>query len=380
MEPDIIELKREELYEQVWSQPMSKLAKIYGMSDVGLAKICRKHDIPVPGRGHWEKRTHGKPVRKNPLPISKGTNNGTIKIRKKEKPNVDLKKDPEVEAMIAFEVQNENRIKVKRTLHSPHPLIEETAFILREEPNVWDNPSCRRLRCLNMSASKQSLSRALRIADALVKTLEKRGFQVSASRMEDKSNKTTVTILGEKVEFKMREISERIKNTVPSGRGKSRLSFALLDERPEYDLRTTGRFLLQIDEYLDGKRKNWSDGKRVKLEDRLTEFVVGLINAAVVLRARSLKWERWEREKQEQQQRREEMERQRREKQARVQALIKAAEDWQRSHQIRNYLQAVRDLALEKYGQVAPGSKLCEWLVWAEQQADHIDPLVESPL
>jgi hypothetical protein len=38
---------RDELYEEVWATPMQTLAKKYGISDVGLAKICRKLVIPV---------------------------------------------------------------------------------------------------------------------------------------------------------------------------------------------------------------------------------------------------------------------------------------------------------------------------------------------
>jgi hypothetical protein len=34
---------REELYEDVWSQPMLTLARRYGMSDRGLAKLCSRH-------------------------------------------------------------------------------------------------------------------------------------------------------------------------------------------------------------------------------------------------------------------------------------------------------------------------------------------------
>ena len=43
-----IRLTRAELYEKVWATPMRTLAKEFGMSDVGLAKVCRRHDIPVP--------------------------------------------------------------------------------------------------------------------------------------------------------------------------------------------------------------------------------------------------------------------------------------------------------------------------------------------
>jgi hypothetical protein len=50
---------REALYELVWSKPMSRLAEEFGISDVALAKTCRKHEIPIPGRGYWAQLTAG---------------------------------------------------------------------------------------------------------------------------------------------------------------------------------------------------------------------------------------------------------------------------------------------------------------------------------
>jgi len=38
---------------------MIKVAKKYGISDVGLAKICRRNNIPVPPRGFWARRQAG---------------------------------------------------------------------------------------------------------------------------------------------------------------------------------------------------------------------------------------------------------------------------------------------------------------------------------
>jgi len=61
---------REELYQKVWSQPIQKLAPVYGLSDVRLGKVCRKLRIPTPGRGYWNKKNAGKPVgRRPPLPF-----------------------------------------------------------------------------------------------------------------------------------------------------------------------------------------------------------------------------------------------------------------------------------------------------------------------
>jgi hypothetical protein len=41
-------LKREDLFKEVWSTPVSTLSEEYGISDRGLAKICGKMGVPVP--------------------------------------------------------------------------------------------------------------------------------------------------------------------------------------------------------------------------------------------------------------------------------------------------------------------------------------------
>jgi hypothetical protein len=52
MDNQPLHLTREQLYEKVWSQSVSSLAKEMGISDVGLAKICKRHNIPRPGLGY----------------------------------------------------------------------------------------------------------------------------------------------------------------------------------------------------------------------------------------------------------------------------------------------------------------------------------------
>jgi hypothetical protein len=62
------EVSRQALYDQVWSTPMTKLAKNYGISDVALAKTCKRLDIPYPECGYWRKKETGKPVKQLALP------------------------------------------------------------------------------------------------------------------------------------------------------------------------------------------------------------------------------------------------------------------------------------------------------------------------
>jgi ankyrin repeat protein len=60
---------REQIYKEIWSEPIQHVAKRYKISDVGLAKVCRKLNIPRPGRGYWAMKAAGKPTpRQPPLP------------------------------------------------------------------------------------------------------------------------------------------------------------------------------------------------------------------------------------------------------------------------------------------------------------------------
>lgn len=62
----MMQYNREDLYQQVWQEPMQILARRYGVSDVALAKTCRKLLVPLPGRGYWAKKAAGKRVPPRP--------------------------------------------------------------------------------------------------------------------------------------------------------------------------------------------------------------------------------------------------------------------------------------------------------------------------
>ncbi len=78
---------RVELYNEVWDQPLVKLSRKYGISDVRLGKVCRKLPIPHPGRGYWAKRAVGQTVEQVPLPEFK---DATVvkRLIRKSKPKI----------------------------------------------------------------------------------------------------------------------------------------------------------------------------------------------------------------------------------------------------------------------------------------------------
>ena len=61
-------MKRSDLYAMVWAKPMTQLAVELGISDVGLAKACRRHAVPAPPRGYWAKLKAGYKPPQTPLP------------------------------------------------------------------------------------------------------------------------------------------------------------------------------------------------------------------------------------------------------------------------------------------------------------------------
>ncbi len=54
-----MKLTRREVYELVWSAPMTAIAGLLGISSVSLAKTCKRRGIPTPDRGYWQKVAAG---------------------------------------------------------------------------------------------------------------------------------------------------------------------------------------------------------------------------------------------------------------------------------------------------------------------------------
>ena len=60
-------LTRSQLHALAWQHPITNLAREFGLSDVALHKICRKHRVPTPPPGYWAKKAAGKPSKIVPL-------------------------------------------------------------------------------------------------------------------------------------------------------------------------------------------------------------------------------------------------------------------------------------------------------------------------
>lgn len=371
---DAVVLTREQLYEEVWKEPMSTLGPRYGLSDVGLAKICRRLRVPVPGRGYWRRKEVGQKVRRPALPkLPAGAKQAMREVHLRK--NVSGPAIPEPTGPVAeqqrFEALAENRIVVPEVLEDPHPLVACSVKALRRAKR--DHQGYLRPRtgpCLGVQVTLDSVDRSMCIYDALLKALDGRGF---ASSIRPGEVPGSIVRVGEEdVSVRVEEKLERADQEETRMRRPNRFT-------SERDWKPTGRLVLRINHsYLDGVRCSWGDGKKQRVEDCLNAFVVGVVAAAEALRAQRLRHEAWERERREAEARRAEEARRKEEEAARVRALDAALAAWQRTGAIREYAAELRQKA-EEAGTLQEDSPLAEWLAWAEAYADRTDPFLPEP-
>jgi len=230
-----------------------------------------------------------------------------------------------------------------------------------------------RERYLDMRVAPNSLSRALRIMNALIKGLEVRGFEVETE--ENKTPSTYVLILDEKIYFSLNERVRR-EDHVPTEKEKRKLERYRFAYVPPWDFIPTGELTLRIDTYGKyGTRKTWADARTQRVEELLNDFVFAAIKTAGCKRQERLEREEYYRRLEEERRRREELERLRQAEEDRRRDLENKAELWAKANQLRAYIREV-----EKAASARPLSqdfleKLKKWLSWATQHADRLDPL-----
>jgi hypothetical protein len=364
---------RQELYERVWQAPLRKLAAGFGISDVALGKICRKLEIPLPGPGHWTKIDCGHTITRPPLPHVK---NLPVLLRQTPKQKAPLlpEDSPELDRIERIEAST-TPVVTKAML--AHPLIEETKQILSEgRPDnrgvLWVHSEVPRL---DIRVSKDTLGRALRIMASVLFALKEEGFEVVVKKCERGMESTSVAIYGEEIRFGLIERSRQIKPPTPPHKGSSLTGYVY----NRIELEPTGKLSIEIwNYYSGGLKKVWRDGERSSLEEQLPKCVAGMMRIA--LRERAEREAREEKKRAEQKQIDEVTEILHRieAEEKKIKRLEREAAHWKRAQCIREYIAAVREKTVTETDS-AEVAKTQEWIRWAEQQADRIDPLAISP-
>ena len=278
---------RKEFYDLVWSKPMTKLAKDFGLSDVALHKLCRRHQIPTPPLGYWAKLAHGKPVVQTKLPKVAGGDSAPVMVSTGQ-PSQSAEAQ-EAKARAASLAQ------VAPAPAPQHKLITATLSKLRKaKANDRGLASAVAERLLDCSVAPSSIDRLEIILDRLVAAAGVQGFELTA-------NGKSVKFAGP-VESLSITISEEVKRskhvtTAVEAAAVERLQnrrrrtnwdwdrdYQPMPLRPEWDYAPTGKLSIEFDQVYVAQgfapRRSFRDGKSQSLENMAGEIAVGMVMLA----------------------------------------------------------------------------------------------------
>jgi hypothetical protein len=376
---------REELYEKVWTKPVTKVAKEYGYSDVAIAKICRKLKVPLPGRGYWAKITNGHSVPRTPLPRLKEqivvARSEPVAPREEEDLTASLHPEDRAEFARIDELAAKGIFSfetVKSSLR--HPLILAARDALKhgdvDERKIIRPPY--RSTALNIRVSKDNIDRALEFFSKVITIAGLQGGDVKVVKSEY-DVRTEFVAYDHSVTIEVSETAHQkyLENPPPQIPGKYVYVRTFKGKPIEYV--PTRQLTLEIGTYGKGLRRTWKENSRQTLEGLFPEIILTLLKACVLRRRDWLK----EQAEAEARRRREAEWAQLRpkvqEEERRVLQLEQAAENWAKAKRIREYVLAAIEVKKQAGEELGPDTPLGIWAAWALQQADRLDPLTKSP-
>lgn len=373
--------EREQLYEEVWAEPVTTVAARYNLSDNGLRKHLKKLWIPLPPRGYWEKVRAGKNVAKTRLPAVHDELKNHVYAYAIKYKVLDQMADSELEGAEGLSLFTEETvsyiqekcvsIEVKDQLRNPHHLIskhkEEYAHRKKRDKELkkaefnqgYYNTIKSKYRenqaSLPISASVGNLNRCYRILDALFKTLDpmEGSVRVGLSSGQDVGH---LRIPHSSFIFEVKEEKRKA--------GKPLLVLSM--HTTEWCYGRNIRFDL---EYRDSAAK--------PLENQVGDIVLEMFVTAAKVRAQDILGHREWDQKIEEDEYRSHLENMRKGEVAELQILEQGATDWDRAEKIRRFASAV-EVAIEGVANSDDKEKLLSWLKWVNGKADWLDPLTEK--
>ena len=348
---ETIELSREQLYDLVWSTPLSRLTLEYAFSNDGIKKICKQFDIPLPDRSYWSKLKFNKNVKIKKLnPIFGGVDKIILPLREKGNP-INIDQTPLTIRTKEIEHDLKAPLIVPVKITKPDILTIQTQEYWKESKGSLFYDKYKKLY-YPIRVSEKQKERALRFMDSLTKLLRYRGHTIA------KEYHYTCILINEiYIEVDLREASKRVPITSPY---------------VGTELVPTGELILKMGKY--SGEKEWRDGK-TKIEELLAKIVAKLELHAEKEKIRKeesrIYWLKYEEEKK----RKEDTLKLKNEEIEKFNNLVLASQQYNKSILIRKYLEAEKQFAMQN-DCLSP--KKQEWLNWANDKADWLDPLINK--
>jgi hypothetical protein len=278
-----VSLTRRQLHELVWSMPMGRICARNSIKDVSLTNVCGQHDIPVPPKGYWAKRSRRFKKQKPPALPCEGETGNEVVVRAAPAPpgrgpykGQWQPKEPDLLAGWRLFLANHDRMVVP--VVSLPPIVETTRDALEDAIDRGGSsflghvlprlpPDGR--AWLDVNVSEQSIYRATELLGCLVWALEACGFQFTAPL--DVVRLATIEGYGVTWKLKLDEIVREVKTVRPReitlGGDRSIITMEeVFQQVPTGQLRIAVRTRR-------GTGSNWRDKADGPLEDKLPQIV-----------------------------------------------------------------------------------------------------------
>jgi hypothetical protein len=356
------------------------IATRLGLSDRGLAKICVRLHVPLPGRGYWQKKAAGHEVRRVPLrslPDTTPLTEREVVIGGEYARRREASVSAAGSQQTALERAPDRAIRIAAVLEQPHPLVQMSARSLRRAKGDHRGllvPEAQRI--LDIRVTRGTLERSLLISDALIKALEDRGYPVSCTAAGER--KTSVQVSEEDIAFLLEERVRR-EERPPDPRRRRGWAPYSLSPSPQYKYVATGHLAIKLTEQDFGsRRRTWQDTPKRTLETQLNRFIVGLVATAAAKKVERKRREEAERLWEERRRQEDELRRLRLEEERKRRLLESDLPARAKSQEIRAYVEGARTAAARRANPDAGRGELEEWLSWAANYADRIDPALRD--
>ena len=280
-------ITRKDLYEEIWAEPITQVARRYGVSDVAVGKWCTRMNVPRPGRGYWARKNAGQRVKQAPLPAAHGEASYVNRPQAAEREPSPTPKIPGLERL-------EKPVPVPDEIGDEHPLVSQTRRALQSAGDRGGEilyPGAAP-QSLDVRVAKASTDRALRLMNALIRALERAGFAVETLTTTEGVGHhlvgagTYAVVHDARVPFFLVEDTRQVERP-PSDEERADMRRNSWKRGPFYAEKATGTLSLVIGDEgrRHGHRHRWSDTEHRRLEDCLYSFLRGVLMAADEMRS-----------------------------------------------------------------------------------------------
>jgi hypothetical protein len=261
-------------------------------------------------------------------------------------------------------------------LRNLHPRLQVLYATLKSAPVIEHGPvEVAEVGNFHIWVSRGQMRRALLILDAIVKGTEARGATFALGKMD--KNHLAAHFPDGMVEFqiaeKMKHESVKVSST-PIGSG--------FYHQYEHRYKPTGTLTFSIrDYYPEGMRKNWSDGVRQRVEDKVADIVDQICKYPMFAKEQKQKFEVECAERNriwhEAYLRRSAPERLEKMKAELKQQIEEQGAAWQKAKAMREFLFACNQ-AFQTSGNTSLQAWQTQWLDWGKEWVDGFDPLTND--